>query len=92
MNQELQDEIRRIAGANLRRIRENAHDSLTDTSSKTKYSTVAISNYELGKRKLDITYLVVFCKTYKVNYSDILDTVVKTQHEVGKADYERLLK
>lgn len=90
MNQELQDEIKKIAGANLRRIRENAGDSITDTSNKTQFSTVAISNYELGKRKLDIVYLVIFCKIYKVDYSDVLDTVVK--NEMGKADYERLLK
>lgn len=91
MNQELRDAIRRITGSNLRRIREEAKDSISDTSRKTKYSSVAISNYELGKRTLDVTYLIVFCKTYNVNYVDVLDTVIETQHELKKANYEQMI-
>lgn len=90
MTDEKRVNLRKIIGKNLRRIREEAGDTIQQASKKMELSPTTLSNYELGKREMGVIDFITFCNIYQAEYSEILDFEVTIKKERKPIDYSKL--
>lgn len=80
------DQIKKLFGANLKRVRKKRELSLLEADYQSELNESNISKYENGKRDLQLTTIVKLAKMLRVHPKELLDFGIDFTPEEEKND------